>query len=550
MSIDGWGASSRHGRPGVFSTSGKGFRLLIRALKTVGILSDGNRFRLSGPLYAVLVFALVGITACRSYRPEEVFPAESVSPTKSTGRREVESYFPKPGEDPISLLGASDLEVPNRGDNGGYKPTPREIKPELSQDGTYRFLLDAGIPARDGKQLMTDVYGPAKQGKYPVILERTPLNRKSPHFSLERGPTLARAGYIYLVQNVRGLFGSEGIFFPFKHEIEDGADMVEWLTAQTWHNGAVGLIGSGYGAYAAFLAASGAPGVKAMVVDRCSSDLFLDGGYYLDGVPMISALHAEVSWRLLEYPGLLDALKWDDALFHLPLNRVDDILGLPLPFWDECLRHPSYNYYWQELSLTERYDDLDAAVLHIGSWHSLADLGGMTRNFVGMSAAEERRGRSGRQSLLMGPWSEGVNSETYLGYYDFTDSALVDEEALYRGWFDKWLKGDPEAKGAPATPVRLFVLGSNRWMDLNAWPPEKTKYEPFFPAFQRSCGSKLGFRASHRGPARRFRGKSIPSSAIHWIPSWPNSNWGRTINDPWSVARMYWSTPPLPLRRT
>jgi putative CocE/NonD family hydrolase len=97
-----------------------------------------------------------------------------------------------------------------------------------------------------------------------------------------------------------------------------------------------------------------------------------------------------------------------------------------------------------------------------------------------MVESEKRRGRSGRQALLVGPWSAGINSETSLGYYDYTETSLIDEDALYLGWFSKWLKGDTEATGIPTAPVRIFLLGANTWIDLPDWPPPTTQLTPFF----------------------------------------------------------------------
>ena len=80
----------------------------------------------------------------------------------------------------------------------------------------------------------------------------------------------------------------------------------------------------------------------------------------------------------------------------------------------------------------------------------------------------------------MGPWSRGMNSERYLGYYDFTETSRIDADALLTGWFQKWLKGDANAKGIPAAAAHIFVMGSNRWLDLPSWPPPSTDFEPYF----------------------------------------------------------------------
>jgi putative CocE/NonD family hydrolase len=361
-----------------------------------------------------------------------------------------------------------------------YQPSPMPLKINPSSDLTFRSALNVPVPLRNNTVLMTDFYFPLEKGKYPVVLERTPFNRRTPLYAEQRGPLFARSGFVYIVQNVRGLFGSQGYFFPYENEGSDGLDMHKWIAVQPWFSGTLGSMGSGYGAYAACMAAPDSPVLKAMIIENSSSDLFLNGGYYMSGVPMTGCLYSEIAWRLMEFPALMASLRWDDALFHLPLREMDDVLGHTLPFWDECLLHPSYDYFWQDLSLEERLPRIDSAVLHVGGWYNQNDLGGVISIYEAMVKGDKDRGRSGRQSLMVGPWSSGVNSESSLGYYDFTPASKIDEDALYLGWFSKWLMEDPQVEGLPASPVRIFALGSNDWLELPVWPPSNTELTPYF----------------------------------------------------------------------
>lgn len=473
-----------------FDESIRGAMMVARGLLAVIVLISSSilaRVRnaygnpwvfLPAGLISIVLFACLLPGGCRAYRPVEIFPPLSVPAGDRTGRRWVEA-LPPPGGGTVSPATTTRAKTA-ASLKEAYHPVPLPLNAVPSKDGTFRVARDVPVPTPDGTVLLTDIYLPVKEERSPALLERTPYDRRHPLFAEQRGPLFARAGFAYLIQNVRGLYGSGGFFFPFKNEGEDGRAVHRWIAAQPWFSGALGAVGSGYGAYAACAAAPDSPVLKAMILENCPSDLFLDGGYYLEGVPMTAALHAEVTWRLAEFPGLMNDLMWEDALIHLPLREMDDVLGYPLPFWDEMLLHPSYDYFWQSMSLTRRLSSVDAAVLHVGGWTSPRNLGGVIDLFQAMQEAERRRGRAGRQMLVMGPWSRGINSERYLGYYDFTEAGRIEADALLTGWFEKWLKGDPEAKGLPAAAVHLFVMGSNRWIDLPAWPPPGSDLEPYF----------------------------------------------------------------------
>ncbi|MFH2002123.1 MAG: CocE/NonD family hydrolase [Planctomycetota bacterium] len=439
-------------------------------------------------LISVAAILFIGIHACRAYEPVEEFPHYSAAVDDRTGRQWVNPLFPTAG----TAYRAHEKKgiEPDPKDKASLstnQPQARSYIPETfplawipSLDGTYRFAPDVSIPTRDGTRLKTDFYLPLQDGRYPVILERTPFNRKAVAFAEQRGPAFARAGFAYAIQTVRGLADSEGVFTPFKNEREDGKDTCAWISAQPWFSGALGTIGTGYGAYASLLAGTGPSAPRSMIVENCSSNLFLNGGYYLNGIPMIASLYAEIVWRFSDIPSLMESLRWEDALFHLPLREMDDILGQPLPFWDECLLHPSYDHFWDSLSLNELLPKLKASVLHIGGWHSLQDLGGSITNYQALVALNSSQANPSTQALLVGPWSKGINSETSLGFYDFTDAGKINKTALLLDWFSKTLLNAAGGNGSLPSPVRFFLLGANEWIDARSWPLPDINMEPLF----------------------------------------------------------------------
>jgi len=452
---------------------------LISKIKTISFRSSAGKRSVLRQVLGAILFAAT--CSCQTYQPFEYFTPLSSAFIDNTGKRWVTAPFPGPGPHAPPGPGLLAFSASDPVDADEYRPASQPFPLTPLTDGSFRTASDIEVRVSDGTILMTDFYFPAAQESYPVILERTPNDRKMPRFSEKLGPLFARNGFIYVVQSVRGLNGSGGTFYPFRNEADDGRDMHKWIAGQPWFSsGRLGAVGKEYGAYAALLAAPHSPMLKAMIVENCSSDLFMNGGFYLDGVPMTGCLYSEVTWRLQDSPATIGNLRWDDSLFHLPLREMDDILGHLLFFWDDCLLHPSYDYYWEELSLFGLYDRIDTAVLHIGGWHSQKDLGGTVSNFIAMSEADALRGRSGRQSLLIGPWSNGINSESSLGFCDFTKNCFIDENARFTGWFAKWLKDDASAKGLPDSLVQVFCTGSNEWKALADWPVEGVVYEPYF----------------------------------------------------------------------
>ncbi|MBU0754985.1 MAG: CocE/NonD family hydrolase, partial [Planctomycetes bacterium] len=193
-----------------------------------------------------------------------------------------------------------------------------------------------------------------------------------------------------------------------------------------------------------------------------------------------AGLQREIYWRYAAFPHYLESLRWEDALFHLPLNEMDELLGETLPFWDDCLQNPSFNHFWESFSLSDLLPGVEAAILHIGGWYNSQDLGGTVTNFRILQDRDDLKGLQGRQRLVMGPWSQGINSETSLGFCDFSPSSHIDEQTLLVEWFSRWLKGSPQAEENNAPPVSLFLLGKNEWIGLSGWPPPGSRYRSYF----------------------------------------------------------------------
>jgi putative CocE/NonD family hydrolase len=337
-----------------------------------------------------------------------------------------------------------------------------------------KIEFDRRIPMRDGVTLSADVYRPDADGRFPVILGRTPyLKTPRDKESLERYRYFAARGYVVVVADVRGRGDSGGSFAPYRDEGRDGHDAIEWCAGQPWSTGKVGTLGGSYTGKNQWLAAlEQPPHLVAMVTP---SDPFVEFPTGIP-IPMDIGWHHMTSGHVIQS---MDAVDWNKLYHHLPLLTMDQALGRPLPYWREMFQHARLDDWWEPQRYQNKFDRVRVPVLHISGWYDDEQIG-TPLNFAGMVArgATEEVRRS--QKLLMGPWPHGVMAQpTKLGEVDFGPSARIDLPGNLLRWYDHWLKGiDTGLMSEP--PVRIFVMGANRWRDEHEWPPARAKRVKYF----------------------------------------------------------------------
>lgn len=202
---------------------------------------------------------------------------------------------------------------------------------------------------RDGVNLGTDVLRPDSEGRFPVILIRTPYG-KGQEPSRNETTYLAEHGYAVVVQDVRGRNDSEGEWVPYFHESDDGYDAEQWAAKQPWSNGMVVPYGGSYSAMVQWLAAMRHnPNVKGMISNVGPSDFYETmhpGGSFIEGIA--------VSWSVL-VEGHVDQYQeiefdpWSRAFLHLPVLDAPRALGRDISFYRDWVQHPSYDEYWSKL---------------------------------------------------------------------------------------------------------------------------------------------------------------------------------------------------------
>lgn len=345
--------------------------------------------------------------------------------------------------------------------------------PVLAAD-TYNVRIDFNqrVRMRDGVELSVDVYRPEADGKFPVILTRTPYVKTS---ALATGRRFASQGYVYVAMDVRGRGDSDGRFVPYRNEGLDGYDSIEWCAAQPWSNGKVGTYGGSYLGRDQWLAAvHQPPHLETMVALVSPSDPFVE---WPTGVP----LPMDISWHFFTAGRVaqnMAAVDWAKIHKHLPLVTMDEAVGRPDPFWKSLFEHARLDDWWEPVRYQDRYERVRVPVLHISGWYDDEQVG-TPLNYIGMTTrglAEVRKS----QKLLMGWWPHNTFIQgTKLGEVDFGSPAVMDREGYIQRWFDYWLKGkDTGIMKEP--PVKLFVMGANRWVDESEWPIARAKFTKYY----------------------------------------------------------------------
>ncbi len=373
---------------------------------------------------------------------------------------------------------------------------------------------DVLVPMRDGVRLAADIYRPARngapvEGRFPVILERTPYGKGSDG-APEMAVDFARHGYVAVAQDVRGRYGSEGTWRFTRDDVSDGYDTAKWIGAQPWCDGGIGTVGTSYpGGTQHALAISNPPYLKAMIPVDAMSDygrygIRHNGAFELRWLNWMFGLGFvfEDSGPVSSFPGVApEALP---ELQKLSGHVRDYARGLPLrpgttplalaPDYEawlvEAMRHGENDDFWKDAgdSVVDHVAEYkDVPVYHVSGWYDSWAGPVANLNYVALSKAKRN------QRLIMGPWTHGGQTESFAGEAEFGAAAAIDLVAFQRRWFDRWLKGfDNGIDREP--PVRIFVMGvgdghktpegrvfvGGFWREEREWPLARARVTPYY----------------------------------------------------------------------
>ncbi len=347
---------------------------------------------------------------------------------------------------------------------------------------SYEILFESSVPVkmRDGVTLRADIYRPKTDEKLPVLLTRTPYD-KTRNWVTPFAHMAAARGYVVIMQDVRGRYESEGEWYPFKHEAEDGYDTIEWAGTLPYTNGKVGMFGGSYVGATQMLAAIMHPPHLAGICPTVTASNYHENWTYQGGAfeqwfnqSWTSGLAENTETR--RWNGLKTAI---DGMNTLPLTDYPvmkaDMKGLA-PYYEDWLAHPSFDAYWKQWSIEDHYGQIQVPVFTIAAWYDIF-MGGSLRNFVRLQTeGGSEAARKGQKLLVeIGGHAGGGRN---IGAVDFGEKAIQDSNELMLRWYDHLLKG--AANGAENDkPVRIFVMGKNVWRDEDNWPlarAQSTKY--------------------------------------------------------------------------
>jgi len=374
---------------------------------------------------------------------------------------------------------------------------------------TYEVIVQNGavMKTRDGVRLFADIYRPRAEGKFPVILMRTPYDKAA---SWAVGPAyqLVPHGYVVVVQDVRGRYTSDGEWYPFRHESEDGYDTVEWVAALPYSNGRVGMMGGSYVGATQMLAAIAHPPHLAGICPVVTASNYHDGWTYQGGAfeqwfdqNWTTQLATNTLWRLIAKN--TNALVGAHAL---PLTQYPSFnyAALPAgaastaelaPYYLDWLAHPEYDAYWKQWSIEEHFADIQVPALHIGGWYDIF-LTGTLRNYMGIKAhGGSDAARNGQRLLVQIGGHAGFGRR--IGDVEFGDEALkFPSTTTILAWYDYLFKDVQNEFGTEGTaagkPVRVFVMGENKYHQESDWPPPQGKLTRYFLHSAGSANSLRG----------------------------------------------------------
>lgn len=395
------------------------------------------------------------------------------------------------------------------------------------------------IPMRDGVKLYTVILTPKDAtGTFPVLMQRTPYGAEvSDNFDILSVPNysnMAKEGYIFVFQDIRGKHKSEGsmeIHQPVTHLKEKGTidqstdtwDAVDWLIKNVPNNnGRAGIFGI---SYPGWLALTGAidphPALKAASEQACMGDLFLGDDFHHNG-----AFRLDYS---MGYTYLLEHVKTSDSDFPYPqYDLYDWFLKLgslknvnakyfhgKIPTWNSFVDHPNYDAYWQKNSPLSYVTHPFIPMLHVGGYYDQEDINGPQLMYDHM----EKKDTFNRNFIILGPWNHGGwarGKGDSLGLISFDKNTSDDFKVLQKSYFDFYLKDIGSGKFDEAN---CFQTGSNVWKTYSTWPPKEVSNKKLFVGANHSLGfqqsGQKGYASYTSDPASPVPYRTLPIEATY-----------------------------------
>jgi putative CocE/NonD family hydrolase len=345
------------------------------------------------------------------------------------------------------------------------------------QDNDVSVDREVSMVLSDGTVLISDIYRTQDTVPQPVLLMRQPYGREIASTVVYAQPEyFARAGFIVVIQDVRGRGKSAGDFETFQNEAQDGRETIEWAAELEGSDGRVCMYGFSYQAYTQLAVLKNKPdALVAIAPHMCAADLY-SGWFYKNGILRLSTtltwgnqMLREDAWRrkATSSAEALEASYTDlkSLMSAYPLESVDPLTRADLPSYaSDWLTHSEKDAYWEAIDCTEALAKADVAVFHLAGYYDYYSEG----SELAYSCREDRS----KDFFLFAPWKH-IPWERWMNGNDFGDELRIDTDAMLVDFFNAQL-GRAEAKHQG---VQYFVLGENKWRTAPAWPPNNSTCE-------------------------------------------------------------------------
>ena len=389
-----------------------------------------------------------------------------------------------------------------------------------------QVVIERGVAmkTRDGVTLRADIYRPAGEGKFPTLLQRTPYNKDNAVAFANRA---VEHGFQVVVQDVRGRFTSDGEWYTFKHESDDGYDAVEWAAALPHSDGRVGMWGGSYVGATQMLAAIAHPPHLAGICPVVTASNYHENWTYQGGA---FEQGFNESWTSGLAQDTLDHLMRKITNFRvgstvLPLNNYPvfnlkapkdgtELTSTLAPYFLDWLAHPTYDDYWKQWAIDENYQNITVPALTIAAWYDIFQ-GGSLLNYQGLRDHAGTAAARSAQRLYVTIGGHAGNGR-HIGAVDFGPAAAeFNEDAATLDWYDYLFLGKQNEFADATKPVRYFVMGVNEWRDSESWPPKDAKKRKYFLHSSSDANGPAGNGFLYTDPHQEFRASSPTDTYIY-----------------------------------
>ena len=429
-----------------------------------------------------------------------------------------------------------------------------EDKTEVYDVKAHYDKVEVMIPMRDGVKLFTSIYTPKQRSQqYPIVFYRTPYSIKAygDNFLqlhlMAPSEEMVKEGYIFVHQDLRGTYKSEGDFEVIRvnrqdktdplatDESTDSYDTIEWLVNNiSDHNGRVGQWGISYSAWTTIQGMIDAhPALKASSPQASPSDMFIGDDWHHNGAFRLTYAFAWLDFAAQSRDTPTEnrpepfsyGTPWGYEFFLNagPTSKMNKkYFNGRVPAWEDFIEHPNYDEYWQRRNMLQYLDNIKHPVLNVAGWFDAEDFYGPMSIYQEI----EKRNPHNQSTFVSGPWKHGGwarEDGSSLGDIQFGQKTSdYYETKIVTPFFRYHLKGEGDWQPKEAI---VFETGGNRWHSFDKWPPKQAAASKLY--FH--ANGKLAFKKPSVSKSTTDEYVSDPSKPVPFTTDitagWPGHTW-------------------------